>query len=51
MTKEQALKMLKLLSALESWAHSVKAPPPEYLWFELDASVETLEKIILGEDK
>jgi hypothetical protein len=47
MTKEQALQMIKLLSALESWAFSVKSPLPDYLHEDLCLAVERLEKIVL----
>ena len=49
MTKEEeALKIIKLLSALESWAFSTKNPLPEYLQEDLCMAVVTLEKIVLG---
>ena len=39
MNKEDALKIIKLLSALESWAFSTKNPLPEYLTDDLFGSV------------
>lgn len=48
MTKQEALQAIKLLSALESWAFSVKAPMPDYLHDDLQRSLGVLEKIVLG---
>ena len=47
MTKSEALKALKLLSALESWSFSTKQPMPDYLHEDLCNMVELLEKIIM----
>ena len=47
MTKEETLKLIKLLSALESWAFSMKATLPDYLHEDMCMAVEKLEKIIL----
>jgi hypothetical protein len=47
MTKEEALKTMMLLSALESWAFSTKNPLPDYLHEELHKSIEMLGKIVL----
>jgi len=47
MTKEEALKLIKLLSALESWAFSQSTRIPDYLHEDLCIAVEKLEKIIL----
>ena len=47
MTKEDALKLIKLLSAMESWAFSTKTPLPDYLHEDLCIAVEKLEKIVL----
>jgi hypothetical protein len=49
MTKADALKLIKLLSALESWAFSTKTQFPDYLHEDLCLSVEKLEKIVLEE--
>ena len=47
MTKADALKLIKLLSAMESWAMSQSARLPEYLLEDLTLAVERLEKIVL----
>jgi len=47
MTKEDAIKLIKLLSAMESWAFSTKTPLPDYLHEDLCLAVEKLEKIVL----
>ena len=47
MTKEEALKIIKLLSALESWSFSTKADLPDYLHEELSRALAVLEKIVL----
>ena len=47
MTKEEALKTIMLLSALESWAFSTKNLLPDYLHEELQTSMEVLGKIVL----
>ena len=47
MSKEEALKIIKLLSALESWALSQSANLPDYLHEDLRLSMEKLEKIVL----
>lgn len=49
MTKADALKLIKLLSAMESWAFSAKTELPEYLHEDLTLAVERLEKIVLKE--
>jgi hypothetical protein len=49
MNKSEALKILKLLSALESWAFSTKNPLPPFVDQELVESMEILEKLILKE--
>jgi hypothetical protein len=49
MTKEDALKLIKLLSAMESWAFSTKTQLPDYLHEDLCLAVERLEKIVLKE--
>lgn len=52
MNKKEMLDLLRLLSALESWALSRKdGPLPEYLHDEISASVALLEKGILGDEK
>ena len=47
MTKEQALQLIKLLSALESWGFSTKNMFPDYLHEDLAISMFALEKIVL----
>jgi hypothetical protein len=47
MTKEDALKTMMLLSALESWAFSTKNPLPDYLHEEMHEAQQLLSKIIL----
>jgi hypothetical protein len=49
MNKEDALKLIKLLSALESWSFSAKTDLPAYLHEDLCLAVEKLEKIVLKE--
>ena len=51
MTKEEALRIIKTLSALESWSFSMKATLPDYLHEDLCLAVERLEKIVLEEKK
>ena len=48
MTKEEALKIIKLLSALESWSFSAKTDLPDYLHHDLCAVVKVLDSIVLG---
>ncbi len=47
MSKEEALKAMMLLSALESWAFSTKNMIPEYLHDDLCEAQKVLERIIL----
>jgi hypothetical protein len=47
MNKEEALNLVKLLSALESWAFSTKTMLPDYLHDDLCVAVKKLEAIIL----
>lgn len=51
MSKEEALAIIKLLSALESWAFSTKSMLPDYLHDDLCVAVKKLEKIILENNK
>jgi len=44
MTPVQALEVIKLLSALESWSFSLKERLPDYLLEKIAASIEVLEK-------
>ena len=45
--KEQALEIIKLLSALESWSFSFREKLPTYLIDQIAASIEVLEKEVL----
>jgi hypothetical protein len=47
MTKAEALAIIKLLSALESWAFSTKTMIPDYLHDDLCVAVKKLENIVL----
>ena len=47
MTKEDAIKLIKPLSALESWAFSAKTDLPDYLHEDLSIAMKKLEKIVL----
>lgn len=47
MTKEQALEILKLLSALESWSFATKHDLPEYLHERLCAAIDLLSVEVL----
>ena len=47
MTKQEALNIIKLLSALESWAFSTQNMLPDYLHDDLCVTVRKLEAIVL----
>lgn len=47
MTPVQALEVIKLLSALESWSFSFREKLPDYLHDKIAASIEVLEKEVL----
>ena len=47
MTKEEALEMVKLLSALESWGFTIKENFPDYLRDDLHDVQDVLKRIIL----
>ena len=51
MTKEQAIEMIKTLSALESWSFGLKERLPDYLHENLCRDIEVLTNIVLGEKK
>jgi hypothetical protein len=51
MTKLDALRILKLLSALESWAYSTKNPLPDSISDDLFTANAVLEQMILKEKK
>ena len=47
MTKPQALDLLMLLSALESWSFSTGKPLPDYLLVRIDAAIAVLRDNVL----
>ena len=47
MTKQDYLDIIKLLSALESWVHSVGSRFPDYLGEQIIDSMEKLSKEVL----
>jgi len=47
MTRVEALEIIKLLSALESWSFSLREKLPDYLLEKIAASIEVLEKEVL----
>jgi hypothetical protein len=47
MKKDEALKIIKLLSALESWGFSTKNMFPDYLHEDLCEAIALLEDIVL----
>lgn len=47
MTKEEMLRIMRLLSALESWSFSSGKPIVDYLLDEISTAIETLEREIL----
>lgn len=47
MSKQEALVIIKLLSALESWAFSTKNMLPDYLHDDLCMATKKLEEIVL----
>ena len=49
MTKEEALKLVRLLSAMESWAFSQTNRIPDYLIEDVGTAMQVLERIILKE--
>ena len=49
MTKPEALELLMLLSALESWSSSAGKTLPDYLHDRLTAAVAALTADVLGE--
>ena len=51
MTKLDALRILKLLSALESWAYSTKNPLPDFIDNDLVTAMAILENLVLEEGK
>ena len=51
MSKEEALKIVRLLSAMESWAFSQPNRIPDYLIEDVGTAMKMLERIILKENK
>ena len=47
MTKPQALDLIVLLSALESWSFSTGKPLPDYLLERLDVAIAVLRDEVL----
>ncbi len=47
MSKPQALDLLMLLSALESWSFSTGKPLPDYLFERLDKAIAQLRDEVL----
>jgi hypothetical protein len=47
LTKAEALRVIKLLSAMESWAFSQPNRVPDYLIEDIGTVMEILERIIL----
>ena len=51
MTKQEMLKILRLLSAMESAMSINRAQLPDYLFEQIDAAVVVLEREILNDQK
>lgn len=47
MTKQEALELIKLLSAIESWSFADKHHMPDYLYEKITCAIEILEKEVL----
>ena len=47
MTKEQALQIIKLLSAVESWSFADKHRMPDYLYEKIEEAMAVLEQEVL----
>jgi len=47
MTKEQALQIIKLLSAVESWSFADNHRMPDYLYEQIENAMEVLEQEVL----
>ena len=50
MTKDQALDLLMLLSALESWSFADKHRLPDYLLARLDTAITSLREEVISPD-
>ena len=51
MSRADALALIRLLSAIESWGMARGESLPDYLSDQLGEAMETLEAIVLGETK
>lgn len=49
MTKQKILKLLMLLSALESWSFSTNSRLPDHLYEDIQSAVDSLSALILDE--
>jgi hypothetical protein len=47
MTKQEAIEIIKLLSALESWSFSQGQRLPDYLYEKISIAMEVLEREVL----
>ena len=47
MTKQEMLALMRLLSALESWAWAVKEPLPSWITEQVGENIAVLEREIL----
>lgn len=47
MTKEQALQIIKLLSAVESWSYADNHRMPDYLYERIEEAMAVLEREVL----
>jgi hypothetical protein len=47
MTKEEALALIKLLSAMESWSFADKHRMPDYLYERIEEAMAVLEQEVL----
>ena len=47
MAKQELLQILKLLSAMESWAYSQSTRLPDYLVEDIQRAMEVLEREVL----
>ena len=48
MTKSEALEIIMLISAMESWSLSSDKTVPDYLWEKIAVAQDILRKEILG---
>ena len=50
MTKPELLRLVRLLSAIESWALSQEKRMPDYLHDDLSATIDAVGQALLGPD-